>query len=90
MLIIELDYETKKAEEQYQNEEMKRQDETNVKKSKKVNQSIFSGRSGIYEKHRSRLIQPEIVITYGMFQNERNISQALQKHNALPDVAELE
>lgn len=89
MLIIELDYETKKAEEQVLLEEMKRHGETNVKKTKKI-QSIFSGRSGIYEKHRSRLIQPEIVITYGMFQNERNISQALEKHNALPDVGQLD
>lgn len=44
-----------------------------IKKTK----SIFSGRSGIYERHRKDLIQPEIIIKAGMFTKERNITQAL-------------
>ena len=45
--------------------------------------SIFAGRSGIYEDHRKMLIQPEIVITRGMFEKERNITQALIKRGGI-------
>lgn len=49
----------------------------------KQNESIFSGRSGIFEQHRKHLIQPEITIGKGMFTRERNITQALIKNNGI-------
>ena len=52
----------------------------------KKNRSIFSGRSGIYEKHRKQLIQPEIVISRSFFERERNISQALLKQKGIDEV----
>ena len=50
-----------------------------IKKTK----SIFSGRSGIYERHRKDLIQPEIIIKAGMFTKERNITQALLRQKGI-------
>lgn len=45
--------------------------------------SIFAGRSGIYEQHRQMLIQPDIIIKRGMFEKERNLTQALIKHDGI-------
>lgn len=46
----------------------------------KQGQSIFYNRSGIYEKHRKQVIQPEVIINRGFFENERNITQAIEKN----------
>jgi hypothetical protein len=40
----------------------------------KGDQSVFTSRSGIYEKHREQLIQPDIQIKRGFFERERNIT----------------
>ena len=40
----------------------------------KGEQSVFASRSGIYERHREQLIQPDITIKRGIFEKERNIT----------------
>ena len=42
----------------------------------KKTQSIFykEKRSGIYEKHRQQVIQPEVIIKKGFMEKERNIT----------------
>jgi len=47
----------------------------------KKGDSIFHNRSGIYEKHRQQVIQPEVIINRGFFENERNITQAINKNS---------
>ena len=47
----------------------------------KGEQSVFASRSGIYEKHREQLIQPDVLIKRGIFERERNITQALIRNN---------
>lgn len=51
----------------------------------KEDKSMFTSRSGIYEKHRAMVIQPEILIKRGYFDKERNITQALEKNNGIPE-----
>ena len=51
--------------------------------TKQDGKSIFAQRSGIYEPHRSRVIQPEINLKNGLFEKERNIVQALEKNKGI-------
>jgi len=48
----------------------------------KGEKSVFKERQGIYEEHREKLIQPDIVIKRGLFEKERNITQALVRNGA--------
>ena len=45
--------------------------------------SIFNNRSGIYEKHRQQVIQPEVIIKRSFLEKERNITQALGKNGGI-------
>ena len=40
----------------------------------KGDRSVFTSRSGIYEKHREQVIQPDIIIKKGFLEKERNIT----------------